>query len=303
MTDKEKPDDEEIEFDDLDGNLDPDTKDTGFKDDEIDDTPAPVKPAAAAEVEYEVVDEDPEPEPDPEEPAAAEPVAADDDRVQQAVREAIANKDRELAQLRGQNDTLRDGQIAAAESNIKNELDAVRGQLAVAIEDGKSEEQAKLHQKMGETTARAAQLATFKQQHEARKKAPAQRGQPVPANALADKWKLDNPWFAKKGARRTYAVVIDKELTDEGLDQQTPEYFTELNRRMRSEFPDLRPKSPRRQQPRRASPVAPVSNAPSRGKGKVIIGAAERARMETFNLDPTSPTDLAAFAAELRKSA
>ena len=68
---------------------------------------------------------------------------------------------------------------------------------------------------------------------------PAQQQQPTPQpDPRAQSWAQKNDWFGEDRIMTTAAFTIHKQLVEEeGFDPQTDEYYTEVDKRMRSEFP------------------------------------------------------------------
>ena len=64
-----------------------------------------------------------------------------------------------------------------------------------------------------------------------------QQAAPVP-DAKAVAWKDKNKWFGQDKIMTTAAYTVHQELVEEqGFDPNSDEYYTEVNRRMRGEFP------------------------------------------------------------------
>jgi hypothetical protein len=77
-----------------------------------------------------------------------------------------------------------------------------------------------------------------------RQKAPQQQQQqqqaapPVKPDPRAEKWAGKNDWFGNDRVMTTAAFAIHQQLVeDEGFDPMTDEYYTEIDSRMRTEFP------------------------------------------------------------------
>ncbi len=75
-----------------------------------------------------------------------------------------------------------------------------------------------------------------------RDKAPQQPQQqaapPVKPDPRAEKWAGKNDWFGNDRVMTTAAFAIHQQLIeDEGFDPMTDEYYTEIDSRMRTEFP------------------------------------------------------------------
>lgn len=67
---------------------------------------------------------------------------------------------------------------------------------------------------------------------------PQQRQQPTRADPKAETWAEKNKWFGEDRIMTTAALSIHQMLVeDEGFDPNAEEYYTEIDRRLRSEFP------------------------------------------------------------------
>ena len=89
--------------------------------------------------------------------------------------------------------------------------------------------------------ARAEQQAKMpvQQQQQQQQAQPVQQQQAAPVpDAKAVAWKDKNKWFGQDKIMTTAAYTVHQELVEEqGFDPNSDEYYTEVNRRMRGEFP------------------------------------------------------------------
>ena len=67
------------------------------------------------------------------------------------------------------------------------------------------------------------------------------QGQPQPQRQQPDQkaeaWAKENPWFGTEKTRTFATYGIHQDLVDEGFDARGDEYYDELNKRLRTEFP------------------------------------------------------------------
>jgi hypothetical protein len=61
-----------------------------------------------------------------------------------------------------------------------------------------------------------------------------QQANPTPE---AEKWAEQNPWFNTDRVMTASAMVIHQDLSAEGFDLNSPEYYNEITKRVRNEFP------------------------------------------------------------------
>jgi GH15 family glucan-1,4-alpha-glucosidase len=134
------------------------------------------------------------------------------------------------------------------EGRISSSIAAAQAKLAAARqnEDSKAEVEALTQiSQLGYEQGKLAELKTQHQMQEtAAKEQPVQqpRQQPMqqaPArDPKAEAWADKNEWFGKDNAMTYTAFDLHRKLTEEeGMDPQSDEYYAEVDRRIRLEFP------------------------------------------------------------------
>ena len=99
-----------------------------------------------------------------------------------------------------------------------------------------------------------------RQRHAPVQQAPVQQAPRPQPNPQAEEWAEKNPWFGQDRVMTYAAWGIHQTLIEqEGVDPNSDEYYTELDRRVRDTFPD-KFKEPSRQQ-RSAPAVAPAARS------------------------------------------
>lgn len=96
--------------------------------------------------------------------------------------------------------------------------------------------------------------------------APAPRQQPAAPDPRAEEWAARNEWFGQNRVMTYAAWGIHQDLIErEGIDPTSDEYYTELDRRIRDQFPknfaDDRSSNQSTRQQRSAPAVAPASRS------------------------------------------
>ena len=134
-----------------------------------------------------------------------------------------------------------------AEDSITNGLAAAQAKLAAARqnEDSKAEVEALTAiSQLGYEQGKLAELKTQHQMQEtAAKEEPVQQQrqpmQQAPArDPKAEAWAEENEWFGKDNAMTYTAFDLHRKLTEEeGMDPQSDDYYKEVDRRIRLEFP------------------------------------------------------------------
>ena len=138
------------------------------------------------------------------------------------------------------------------ETRVKTGLDSAQKELASAIENADAASQIEAQKKIAALSIDEARLNALKEQqtNTTTKEEPAptlsaadplsdsaQKPMPAP-DPRAEDWASNNSWFGKDRAMTYTAFEIHKDLTErEGFDPQTDEYYAEVDKRIRLEFP------------------------------------------------------------------
>ena len=135
------------------------------------------------------------------------------------------------------------------ETRVKTGLDSAQKELATAIENSDAAAQIEANKKIAALSIDEARLNALKEQQLTTKEEPApslsdaapSESAPKPLSApdpRAEEWASNNSWFGKDRAMTYTAFEIHKDLTErEGFDPQTDEYYAEVDKRIRLEFP------------------------------------------------------------------
>jgi hypothetical protein len=101
------------------------------------------------------------------------------------------------------------------------------------------------------------------QQYQQPQQQPRQAPQAAPPSPKAEEWAARNEWFGKDRVLTYAAWGIHQSLTEEeGIDADTDEYYTELDNRLRSEFPQkLQPPVQTNRQRNTVPSVAPAARS------------------------------------------
>jgi hypothetical protein len=174
------------------------------------------------------------------------------------MREAERQKDEALSyatRIKGERDRyeatatgLDRNYATEMEGRITSSLAAAQAKLAAARtnEDSKAEVEALTD--ISQLGYEQGKLAEIKSQHAMQESAanerptlqqqPVQR-QPAPVkDPKAEAWAEDNDWFGKDNAMTYTAFDLHRKLTEEeGMDPQSDEYYKEVDKRIRLEFP------------------------------------------------------------------
>jgi hypothetical protein len=137
--------------------------------------------------------------------------------------------------------------VAVTEESITSGVAAAQAKLAAAREANDLTAEAEALASISELGYKKAKLAETKIAQEAYEKQQAEkkpevnlnrqtaaRGTPDPK---AEAWSEKNTWFGKDTAMTYTAFDLHQKLTDEGFDPSSDEYYSEIDKRIRLEFP------------------------------------------------------------------
>ena len=145
---------------------------------------------------------------------------------------------------------LEPGYLQSTEDSITSGIQAAQAKLAAAREAQDLTAEAEALTAISELGYKKAKLAEtkvaqeeYKKQKEAQPKPevnlnrqPASQGSPDPK---AEQWAAKNTWFGQDTAMTYTAFDLHKKLTEEeGYDPQSDEYYSEIDKRIRLEFPN-----------------------------------------------------------------
>ena len=136
--------------------------------------------------------------------------------------------------------------IKKFETSITTGLEAAQKELAAAINAGDAEAQVAANKRIATLAFENAKLEQTKSAREEQVSKPADVRAPVqprtpmqePSDPKAESWAAKNSWFGQDRAMTYTAFEIHKDLVDkEGFDPNSDEYYAEVDKRIRVDFP------------------------------------------------------------------
>jgi hypothetical protein len=166
------------------------------------------------------------------------------ERREQAAIEYARRVQLEQESLKSKYSKLDTGFVSEMENRIKSSMEAAASKLAKAREDGdlKAEIAAQTEiSKLGYEEARLAEIKSKQsaQPVETEVRQPSVRmEQPINPDPKAQDWASKNSWFGQDEAMTYTAFSLHKRLVEEeGYDPQSDEYYSEIDKRIKLEFP------------------------------------------------------------------
>ena len=160
----------------------------------------------------------------------------------------LTKRMRESETLKERLSKLDTGYVSEMENRITSSLEAAKGKLTTAREAGNINDEVDAQKEIAKLGYEEARLAEMKVNQEARKpKEKSELNQPTniqqdpqrpKPDARATEWAGKNQWFGSDNAMTYTAFDMHKKLVEEeGYDPQSEDYYGELDRRIKLEFP------------------------------------------------------------------
>ena len=217
------------------------------EEDEKVETPSPVE--AKEEVKSEEA---------PKEDSPPELEGVDTKGAQKRIRQLVKQRkerDEKLAELMRQNEELSSKlqntehqfntvsklNLNASEKQITDKLELARNAYKSAHEEGDSAKILQAQEFLNEAQNDLKSLTATKQQFEQQPvrqqvQQPQYQPQPTPDPRAAE-WAQKNEWFGSDQVMTAASLAIDGQLKEEGFNPTDPEYYTEIDRRLKETFP------------------------------------------------------------------
>ena len=174
------------------------------------------------------------------------------------------------------------------ETSISTGLEAAQKELAAAIEAGDAKAQVEANKRIATLAFENAKLTEAKEGREtaatggevtkpSEVKAPTQPAmQDEPSDPMAEAWAAKNTWFGKDRAMTYTAFEIHKDLVErEGYDSKSDEYYAEIDKRIRVDFPHKFAKSDNNQSTNPVQTVASVKKSVRPGRKTVKLTSSQ----------------------------
>ena len=190
----------------------------------------------------------------------------------------VANKQK--SELEGRLSKLDKSYTSEFENRVKTNMAAAKLALKNAIESQNVEAQIAAQEQIANLTMDGARLNAMKVAEETKPEpskdvniTPQRTQQPI-TDPKAEDWALRNPWFGNDSAMTYTAFDLHKKLVEEeGFDPKSDEYYAEVDKRIRLEFPHkfdkVEDNTTERAKP--AQTVASAKRSASTNKGRKTV--------------------------------
>ena len=172
------------------------------------------------------------------------------ERREQAALEYAKAVEAKRAQTESKFTQVNDDYVKQYENRVTSGMDSAQKELASAIESGDAVAQVEAQKKVAALSIDSARLNVLKENKEKQiqtpktnlsdgSKLPEQTPQQLPdPDPQAESWASKNSWFGQDRAMTFTAFEIHKDLVErEGYDPKSNEYYVEVDKRIRLDFP------------------------------------------------------------------
>ena len=207
------------------------------------------------------------------------------ERREQAATQFAESVKQENEKLKTKNVALDGNYMVEYANRITTETASAKADLKSATEMDDVEKQVEAQQELARLAVEAQQLKNLNTQRQARKEETVSPNmtldqaverantnqQVAPPDPKAEAWAENNPWFGEDTAMTMTSFVIHRQLTEEeGFDATEDQYYDEIDKRMRAEFPHKFGEAVQ-EEIRPAQTVASATRSPKRGRGKNTV--------------------------------
>ena len=204
------------------------------------------------------------------------------ERREQAATQYAQNVHKENSTLKQQKQHIDSNYIIAEANRITAETETTKSLLHRANEEQNTDQQVEAQQKLAALAVEAQRVQALNQSRAIREQqvvAPQQflqdypqeqQTRPAPPDPKAESWAEDNSWFGEDRAMTMTSFVIHQDLLSEGFDAASNEYYSEIDKRIRDEFPH-RFDAAANQTNRLVQAVAPAKRSAKAGRKTVRL--------------------------------
>ena len=202
------------------------------------------------------------------------------ERREKAATDYAQNVQRENSTLKNRNTALDGNYIIEFANRITTETEAAKIALKQATENDDVDKQVESQQKLARLAVEAQNLKKLNTQRKVRQsltnttqttafKQPDEA--PAPPDPKAEAWARKNSWFGEDTAMTMTSFVVHRQLTEEeGFDPSSDQYYNEVDKRMREEFPHKFNGASSGTETRPVQTVASATRSPRKGRSKTV---------------------------------
>ena len=217
------------------------------------------------------------------------------ERREKAATDYAQSVQKQYEDLKERSDKIDSSYMSEFDNRVKSDEDRLKQKLKDAIESGDVDAQMETQKQIAKLAVESERLNVVKAEYEEKQKqqeqTPKQEEQkssvPPRQDPKAVAWASRNSWFGQDEPMTLTAFSHHKKIVEElGIDPTTDDYYEELDRRIRADFPHKFKESVATQA--RRDPVAPGSRSSGSAvsKGKVKLSQSQLAIARKLGVSP-----------------
>jgi len=204
----------------------------------------------------------------------------EEERQRQAAVEYAEAVKKQNEELKTRIDKLDTTYVGEFDTRVQSQSIAAKEAYKKALEEGNADAMYEAQQNISRIAMEESRLAQLKadretkaQQVEQPQAQQPQAQQPqVKPDPKAEDWAKKNTWFGQDNTMTYAAFGLHKQLIeDEGFDATSDEYYTELDNRIRSEFPHKFAEAPKKSNAPRVASAGTTASRSSSPKGRRTV--------------------------------
>ena len=204
----------------------------------------------------------------------------EEERQRQAAVEYAEAVKKQNEELKSRIDKLDTTYVGEFDTRVQSQSIAAKEAYKKALEDGNADAMYEAQQNISRIAMEESRLAQLKADRETKaqqaqqpqaQQPQAQQPQAKP-DPKAEDWAKKNTWFGSDQTMTYAAFGLHKQLIeDEGFDATSDEYYTELDNRIRSEFPHKFAEAPKKSNSPRVASAGTTASKSSSPKGRRTV--------------------------------
>ena len=217
----------------------------------------------------------------------------EEERQRQAAIDYAEAVKKQNEELRARIDKLDQSYVGEFGNRVEADAAAAKEAYRKAYEGGDADGMFEAQQRISRIALEQARYEEAKRRNEQRQEQPAPspepaappQEQPQQPDPKAEAWASKNEWFGNDQTMTYAAFGIHRQLIeDEGFDPSSDEYYSELDKRVRTEFPHKFAEAKRDTGPRVASAGSTASKSSSKGRRTVKLTPSQIAIAKRLNV-------------------
>jgi len=205
----------------------------------------------------------------------------EEEKQRQAAVEFAESVKKQNDELKSKLDKLDNTYVGEFDTRVQSQSIAAKEAYRKAVEENDVDAMYEAQQNISRIAMEEARLNQLKTRKEEQSKeaeatpapAPAQQPQAQPKpDPKAEEWAKKNTWFGQDQTMTYAAFGLHKQLIEEeGFDATSDDYYTELDNRIRSEFPHKFQETPRKSNSPRVASAGTTASKSSSPKGRRTV--------------------------------